>query len=166
MASSSGPRAAGTDGTDHKYRQRVDSHYQLMASARKTLATAANAHAVAAALAAADAMQAAALGADLTDAAARVLLALLAGAAAAKGLSLSKASRSPGGAIGRNKALSGLAFGADALYVAVGARDGVGVGLALCFAATAANLVGLGFTMTGGSALDRAFKMQAEKRAK
>lgn len=166
MASSSGPRAAGTDGTDHKYRQRVDSHYQLMASAKQTLATAANAHAVAAALAAADAMQAAALGADLADAAARVLLALLAGAAAAKGLSLSKASRNPCGAIGRNKALSGLAFGSGALYAAAGARDGVGAHLTLCFAATAANLVGLVFTMTGGAALDRAFKMQAEKRAK
>ena len=37
MASSGGKRAAGTDGQDFKYRQRVDNHYKIMATARKSL---------------------------------------------------------------------------------------------------------------------------------
>ena len=38
MASGSGPRAKGTDGADHKFRQRVDDHYKLMADGRAKLA--------------------------------------------------------------------------------------------------------------------------------
>ena len=41
MASGGGPRAAGTDGKDHKFRQRVDDHYRVMASAKKSIRTAA-----------------------------------------------------------------------------------------------------------------------------
>lgn len=37
MASKGGKRAAGTDGQDFKFRQRVDNHYKLMAGARKSL---------------------------------------------------------------------------------------------------------------------------------
>lgn len=37
MASSGGQRAAGTDGKDFKFRQRVDNHYKIMAEARKQL---------------------------------------------------------------------------------------------------------------------------------
>jgi hypothetical protein len=40
MASGAGPRAAGTDGKDFKFRQRVDNHYKLMADARARLTTA------------------------------------------------------------------------------------------------------------------------------
>lgn len=45
MASGAGPRARGTDGSDHKYRQRVESHYTVMASARKRLHAASQLHA-------------------------------------------------------------------------------------------------------------------------
>ena len=41
MASAGGKRAAGTDGQDFKYRQRVDNHYKIMAGARKMLKSAA-----------------------------------------------------------------------------------------------------------------------------
>ena len=37
MASAAGPRAKGTDGTDHKFRQRVDDHYKLMAASKSAL---------------------------------------------------------------------------------------------------------------------------------
>lgn len=47
MASGSGPRAAGTDGGDHKFRQRVDDHYRLMADGRGKLGKAGRAHLVA-----------------------------------------------------------------------------------------------------------------------
>ena len=36
MASATGPRAVGTDGRDHKFRQRVDDHYKLMAEAKRS----------------------------------------------------------------------------------------------------------------------------------
>jgi len=39
MASAAGPRAKGTDGTDHKFRQRVDDHYKLMATSKSVLAS-------------------------------------------------------------------------------------------------------------------------------
>eukprot|EP00312_Isochrysidales_sp_CCMP1244_P012500 CAMPEP_0196710620 /NCGR_PEP_ID=MMETSP1090-20130531/70583_1 /TAXON_ID=37098 /ORGANISM="Isochrysis sp, Strain CCMP1244" /LENGTH=86 /DNA_ID=CAMNT_0042050653 /DNA_START=119 /DNA_END=376 /DNA_ORIENTATION=- len=45
MASGSGPRAKGTDGADHKFRQRVDDHYKLMADGRAKLASSGRAHA-------------------------------------------------------------------------------------------------------------------------
>jgi anthranilate synthase component 1 len=38
MSSGSGPRATGTDGSDHKFRQRVNTHYTLMAQARDSQA--------------------------------------------------------------------------------------------------------------------------------
>lgn len=41
MASGSGPRALGTDGKDHKFRQRVDDHYKIMAQAKRNIRTAA-----------------------------------------------------------------------------------------------------------------------------
>ena len=44
MASGAGPRAKGTDGTDYKFRQRVDDHYKLMADARKELSTVTKLH--------------------------------------------------------------------------------------------------------------------------
>ncbi len=37
MASSGGARAAGTDGRDHAFRQRVDDHYKQMASSKRSL---------------------------------------------------------------------------------------------------------------------------------
>lgn len=37
MSSAAGPRAEGTDGKDHKFRQRVDDHYKLMAGSRLSL---------------------------------------------------------------------------------------------------------------------------------
>ena len=40
MASSGGARASGTDGADFKFRQRVDTHYKLMADARSRIRTA------------------------------------------------------------------------------------------------------------------------------
>lgn len=44
MASGGGPRAAGTDGADHKFRQRVDDHYKLMAAGRAHISKSASAH--------------------------------------------------------------------------------------------------------------------------
>jgi hypothetical protein len=44
MASSAGPRAKGTDGADHKFRQRVDNHYKQMADGRARLSQASKAH--------------------------------------------------------------------------------------------------------------------------
>jgi hypothetical protein len=44
MASSAGPRAKGTDGADHKFRQRVENHYKRMADGRAKLEQAYKAH--------------------------------------------------------------------------------------------------------------------------
>lgn len=44
MSSGTGPRAKGTDGSDHKFRQRVNSHYTLMALGRSRLGLAAKLH--------------------------------------------------------------------------------------------------------------------------
>jgi hypothetical protein len=45
MSSGGGPRAKGTDGSDHKFRQRVNSHYTLMALGRTRLGLAVKLHA-------------------------------------------------------------------------------------------------------------------------
>jgi len=44
MSSARGPRASGTDGADHKFRQRVDNHYKTMADGRARLGQACKAH--------------------------------------------------------------------------------------------------------------------------
>lgn len=44
MSSGGGPRAHGTDGSDHRFRQRVNSHYTLMALGRSRLGLAAKLH--------------------------------------------------------------------------------------------------------------------------
>lgn len=97
MSSGGGPRAAGTDGSDHKFRQRVNSHYTLMALGRSRLGLAAKmhgAHAAAAAVglalalsgpAEADLPNAAAGGAALLGAAACVRGALSAAKSSASG---------------------------------------------------------------------------------
>jgi len=45
MSSGSGPRARGTDGSDHKFRQRVESHYTIMSDSRQRLALVSKCHA-------------------------------------------------------------------------------------------------------------------------
>lgn len=53
MASGTGPRAAGTDGSDHKFRQRVDTKYKAIAQQRDTISVLYKAEGACAALAAA-----------------------------------------------------------------------------------------------------------------
>lgn len=179
MASSAGPRAAGTDGGDHKFRQRVDDHYRHMASAKKTIRAAARLQLVAALGFAAVAGPIATRAADSTPmaalTAASAALAILAGAAwksaggACGSQQVEKRAAAYAGSNGRllgllvGAAVAGAAAVAQPDYLPEAAELPPPTVLYAAAAVGATGLVGCVLGSRGASTLLDAFEMQRAK---
>ena len=167
MASSIGPRAAGTDGADFKFRQRVDDHYKVMASAKNTLARCGNAQAATAAAAAAHAFLHTLMGKTVDECLLPVFVTVVSGFAAVNGIKLSKTMRSPGSFSQVHSAASCLAFLAASLIAYVETTSFSSYfGLVGALVSFTLSFIALVLGLRGVSALKLAFALQAEKRSK
>eukprot|EP00962_Isochrysis_galbana_P000188 scaffold49_cov115-Isochrysis_galbana.AAC.3 len=166
MASSAGPRAMGTDGGDHKFRQRVDNHYQLMADGRARLGQACKAHLAGSLTLLGSVAAAAGLAGD--DGPATATLVVL-GAPALLGAYLGNLGRGAGkmteaasASFSRLNAALALLLLALACYMAVHPQEQLVLAAALAGGFFA--LVGCLLAARGASGLRAGFASQAEKK--
>ena len=172
MASSGGKRAAGTDGQDFKYRQRVDDHYKIMAGARKTLKSAARLQLASALGLVGAAGVALVLPAPLDTATMGlcVVAAIVSGVAGKSGLGTAQA-RQPEKQLGsystmcKSQLASGLLAAGLAAASAVMAESGELSWVAVVCLFAVLGAVGSALGLRSAKALGSAFEEQARKKA-